>query len=148
MFYHPIRCLVVSIYHLTPMMSAIIKCEGNKRIYSESHWTVECRRQNVFPIDLGAKRQKTLKYHLFTKSFSSSLCNGLPSFTDHSCSPLRYSHKPNNPLPEPLIFHFVSIARFRLNKQSKFIFAFSLYQLLFVFSFFFIHSHTMRSTAQ
>lgn len=31
------------------------------------------------------------------------LCSGLPSLTAHSCSPLRYSHSPSSPLPEPLI---------------------------------------------
>lgn len=39
---------------------------------------------------------------------SSSVCNGLPSLTAHSDSPLRYSHNPNNPLPDPLIVRLFS----------------------------------------
>lgn len=46
--------------------------------------------------------------YVFTTK-SSWLCKGLPSLTAHSCSPLRYNHKPNKPLPEPLIFHLVCV---------------------------------------
>lgn len=59
-----------------------------------------------------------MSYVFTTKS--SWLCKGLPSLTAHSCSPLRYSHKPNKPLPEPLIFHFsVRFFHFQIYFRKK-----------------------------
>lgn len=79
---------------------------------------------------------------IFTNS-SSSLCKGLPSLTAHSCSPLRYSHKPSNPLPEPLIFLLSKCFNYRLlNKQSKFYLFTLAKRNRFFFSLLFLHLQT------
>lgn len=48
-------------------------------------------------------RMRRLSICSFHTTNSLRLCSGLPSLSAHSCSPLRYSHKPRSPLPEPLI---------------------------------------------